>query len=188
MSTVTGIRRHEEKYRPVIEEETQDEPVGQRWGKLESAFPGRRRPHSPTYQGDYGRHCMEEQRATSGELAESPAINSIVICHSWLFDDDLIGILRYPDRGDETPDPRSRKPNHRHRTTRCLPRRFVCNEASARRSRRESSITPQPSLTAEQAADLRKRADVGEAKAVLAAGRRSTRTPAPNSHQYRVTD
>ena len=27
---------HEEKYRAVIDGETQDEPVGQRWGKVES--------------------------------------------------------------------------------------------------------------------------------------------------------
>ena len=29
---------HEEKYRAVIDGETQDEPVGQRWGKVESAI------------------------------------------------------------------------------------------------------------------------------------------------------
>ena len=28
---------HEEKYRAVIDGETQDEPAGQRWGKVESA-------------------------------------------------------------------------------------------------------------------------------------------------------
>src|SRR6201987_4651591 len=39
---------HEEKYRAVIGGETQDEPVGQRWGKVESALPRRRRSHSPT--------------------------------------------------------------------------------------------------------------------------------------------
>src|ERR1700739_2241572 len=38
-----------EKYRAVIDGETQDEPVGQRWGKVESALPRRRRSHSPTY-------------------------------------------------------------------------------------------------------------------------------------------
>jgi len=37
-----------EKYRAVIDGETQDEPVGQRWGKVESAFLRRRRSHSPT--------------------------------------------------------------------------------------------------------------------------------------------
>src|SRR6516162_6348554 len=39
---------HEEKYRAVIDGETQDEPVGQRWGKVEPALLGRRRSHSPT--------------------------------------------------------------------------------------------------------------------------------------------
>ena len=39
---------HEEKYRAAIDGETQDEPVGQRWGKVESAFLRRRRSHSPT--------------------------------------------------------------------------------------------------------------------------------------------
>jgi len=40
---------HEEKYRAVIDgDNPQDEPVGQRWGKVESALLGRRRSHSPT--------------------------------------------------------------------------------------------------------------------------------------------
>ena len=40
---------HEEKYRAVIDgDNPQDEPVGQRWGKVESALPRRRRSHSPT--------------------------------------------------------------------------------------------------------------------------------------------
>ena len=34
---------HEEKYRAVIDGETQDEPVGQRWDKVESALLRRRR-------------------------------------------------------------------------------------------------------------------------------------------------
>src|SRR3974377_2351014 len=38
----------EEKDRAVIDGETQDEPVGQRWGKVESALLRRRRSHSPT--------------------------------------------------------------------------------------------------------------------------------------------
>ena len=37
-----------EKYRAVIDGETRDEPVGQRWGKVESALLRRRRSHSPT--------------------------------------------------------------------------------------------------------------------------------------------
>ena len=39
---------HEEKYRAVIDGGTQDEPVGQRWGKVEPAKRRRRRSHSPT--------------------------------------------------------------------------------------------------------------------------------------------
>ena len=38
MSTVREIRRAAEKYRAVIDGEIQDEPVGQRWGKVESVF------------------------------------------------------------------------------------------------------------------------------------------------------
>ena len=41
--------RHEEKYRAVIEgDNPPDEPVGPRWGKVESALLRRRRSHSPT--------------------------------------------------------------------------------------------------------------------------------------------
>ncbi len=50
-----GVRReaesegHEEKYRAVIEGgHPEDEPVGQRWGKVEPAIGRRRRSHSPT--------------------------------------------------------------------------------------------------------------------------------------------
>jgi hypothetical protein len=40
---------HEEKYRAVIDGgDPDDEPVGQRWGKVESALWRRRRSHSPT--------------------------------------------------------------------------------------------------------------------------------------------
>jgi len=40
---------HEEKYRAVIDGGyPEDEPVGQRWGKVESALWRRRRSHSPT--------------------------------------------------------------------------------------------------------------------------------------------
>src|SRR6516165_11268366 len=40
---------HEEKYRAVIDGgHPEDEPVGQRWGKVESALWGRRRSHPPT--------------------------------------------------------------------------------------------------------------------------------------------
>ena len=40
---------HEEKYRAVIDGgHPEDEPVGQRWGKVEPALRRRRRSHSPT--------------------------------------------------------------------------------------------------------------------------------------------
>jgi hypothetical protein len=40
---------HEEKYRAAIDgDNPQDESVGQRWGKVESALLRRRRSHSPT--------------------------------------------------------------------------------------------------------------------------------------------
>ena len=40
---------HQEKYRAVINGgNLEDEPVGQRWGKVESALWRRRRSHSPT--------------------------------------------------------------------------------------------------------------------------------------------
>jgi hypothetical protein len=35
-----GSEGHEEKYRAVVDGETRDEPVGQRWGKVESAVLG----------------------------------------------------------------------------------------------------------------------------------------------------
>src|SRR5215468_7417953 len=44
-----GSEGHEEKYRAVIDGGyPEDEPVGQRWGKVESALWRRRRSHSPT--------------------------------------------------------------------------------------------------------------------------------------------
>ena len=64
---------HEEKYRAVIDGETpEDEPVGQRWGKVESAFGDEGVLIHPPHQGDCGRHGTEEQCVTSGELTESP--------------------------------------------------------------------------------------------------------------------
>ena len=64
---------HEEKYRAVIDGETRDEPVGQRWGSVEPASLRRRRSHSPHFhQGVCGRHGTEEQGVTSGGLTESP--------------------------------------------------------------------------------------------------------------------
>src|SRR5471030_1465786 len=64
---------HEEKYRAVINGGyPEDEPVGQRWGKVEPALWRRRSSHSPTAprclrMARYGR-----QSVTSGGLAGSP--------------------------------------------------------------------------------------------------------------------
>src|SRR5215469_12040660 len=43
-----GSERPAERYRAVVDGETRDEPVGQRWGKVEPAILRRRRSHSPT--------------------------------------------------------------------------------------------------------------------------------------------
>jgi len=61
--------RHEEKDRAVIEEATPDEPVGQRWGKVESALWGRRR-YSFTHRNKvYAGGTIRKNRAmTPGEL------------------------------------------------------------------------------------------------------------------------
>src|ERR1700757_1986270 len=53
---------HEEKYRAVIDGETQDEPVGQRWGKVESALLRRRRIHSPTAPNPASIDCSAYRR------------------------------------------------------------------------------------------------------------------------------
>ena len=60
---------HEEKYRAVIDGgDPEDEPVGQRWGKVEPALWRRRRSHSPTAprclrMARYGR-AMRDLRRT----------------------------------------------------------------------------------------------------------------------------
>ena len=62
---------HEKKYRAVIDGgNPDDEPVGQRWGKVEPAVRGRRRSHSPTAprclrMARYGR-AMRDLRRTGG--------------------------------------------------------------------------------------------------------------------------
>src|SRR5258705_12902045 len=44
-----GSEGYAEKYRAVVDEGyLKDEPVGQRWGKVEPALWGRRRSHTPT--------------------------------------------------------------------------------------------------------------------------------------------
>ncbi len=49
---------HEEKYRAVVDGgHPEDEPVGQRWGKVEPALWGRRRSHPPT-----GPRCLRTAR------------------------------------------------------------------------------------------------------------------------------
>src|SRR5712692_3360235 len=63
----------EEKYRAAIDGGyPNDEPVGQRWGKVESAVWRRRRTHSPTAPRCLRGHGTEERRVTSGGLAASP--------------------------------------------------------------------------------------------------------------------
>lgn len=62
---------HEEKYRAVIDGGyPEDEPVGQRWGKVEPALWGRRRSHSPTAPRCLRTARYGRQRVTSGELAK----------------------------------------------------------------------------------------------------------------------
>jgi hypothetical protein len=64
---------HEEKYRAVIDGgHPGDEPVGQRWARSSLHYEGEGVLIHPPYQGVCGRHGTEEQRVTSGELAESP--------------------------------------------------------------------------------------------------------------------
>jgi hypothetical protein len=63
---------HEEKCRAVIDGETRDKPVGQRWGRSSLLIGGEGVLIPPPHQGVCGRHGTEEQRVTSGELAESP--------------------------------------------------------------------------------------------------------------------
>src|SRR3954468_18273080 len=63
-----GSERLAEKYRAVIEgSHPHDEPVGQRWGEVEPALWGRRRPHSPTVSrclrtARYGRSRRDPRR------------------------------------------------------------------------------------------------------------------------------
>ena len=66
-----GSEGHEEKYRAVIDGETQDEPVGQRWARSSPHYRGEGVLIHPPHQGVCGRHGTEEQRVTSGGLAES---------------------------------------------------------------------------------------------------------------------
>ena len=74
---------HEEKYRAVIDEGyLEDEPVGQRWDKVEPALWRRRRSHSPTAPrclrtARYGRAMCDLRRTdrVSGGNGESEPIS-----------------------------------------------------------------------------------------------------------------
>src|SRR6185369_3538752 len=63
-----GSEGYAEKYRAVVDEGyLKDEPVGQRWGKVEPALWGRRRSHSPTAprclrRARYGRTTRDLRR------------------------------------------------------------------------------------------------------------------------------
>ena len=64
---------HEEKYRAVIDGGyPDDEPVGQRWARSSLHYGGEGVLIHPPHQGVCGWHGTEEQRVTSGGLAESP--------------------------------------------------------------------------------------------------------------------
>jgi hypothetical protein len=70
---------HEEKYRAVINGgHPKDEPVGQRWDKVEPALLGRRRSHSPTAPrclrtARYGRTTRDLRR--TGKSAGGTAVS-----------------------------------------------------------------------------------------------------------------
>ena len=72
---------HEEKYRAVIDGGCpEDEPVGQRWDKVEPALWRRRRKGSdPSYQGVCGRHGGEEAWVTQGDLVSSKAAGMVTM-------------------------------------------------------------------------------------------------------------
>src|SRR5215510_2705157 len=68
-----GSEGHGEKYRAVIDGGyLDDEPVGQRWARSSLHYGGEGVLIHPPHQGVCGRHGTEEQRVTSGGLAESP--------------------------------------------------------------------------------------------------------------------
>ena len=68
-----NLKGPEEKYRAVVNGDTQRRTGQPMVGKVEPVLRRRRRSHSPTlHQGVCGQHGTEEQRVTSGELAEFP--------------------------------------------------------------------------------------------------------------------
>src|SRR5579864_911985 len=83
---------HAEKYRAVIDGgHPEDEPVGQRWDKVEPALRGRRRSHSPTAPrclrtARYGRTARDLRRTdrifggaeVSGPISESEVASNVL--------------------------------------------------------------------------------------------------------------
>jgi hypothetical protein len=64
---------HEEKYRAAVDGGyPDDEPVGQRWAGRVCTIETKAFSFTHHHQGVCGQHGTEEQRVTSGELAESP--------------------------------------------------------------------------------------------------------------------
>ena len=73
-----GSEGHEEKYRAVIEGATPTMNWSAKGGIRSSLqYRGEGVLIHPPHQGDCGRHGTEEQRVTSGELAESPGSTGI---------------------------------------------------------------------------------------------------------------
>src|SRR5437773_8424502 len=77
---------HEEKYRAVIDGGCpEDEPVGQRWGKVEPALWRRRRSHSPTAPrclraARYGRTACDLRRTRSEEHTSELQSHHDLVC------------------------------------------------------------------------------------------------------------
>jgi hypothetical protein len=74
--TISGVESegHEEKYRAVIEEATPTMNRSAKSGKGRACvYEAKASLIRPRYQGVCGQHGTEEQRVTSGGLAESPS-------------------------------------------------------------------------------------------------------------------
>src|SRR5712671_8215498 len=78
-----GSEGYAEKYRAVVDEGyLKDEPVGQRWGKVEPALWGRRRSHTPTAPrclrtaryGRSGRDPRRTSRVLVGSCSSRPKV------------------------------------------------------------------------------------------------------------------
>lgn len=66
-------------------------------------------PHSPDDAwSDAGREStLKFVRGSLFSRLDHPGHDSIVVCHARLHDDDLIGVLRDPDRGNDAPRPKT---------------------------------------------------------------------------------